>query len=261
MKQSKKLSPFFIAFQGRSGSTHLLHLLNQHPDMQCLNELYHPDSFWRARGKTARNRLARFVKNIMGRTRLINFYYNKAYKKPAHQAHGFQFKFAEHFEVFPEVYERLTNHTPNMKCIFLYRENKLRGALSLQNFKRVKRKHKGAANIQKTKSLDLEPLNVDLEWAVEETRLRETRDQNYLEKVSKDFTVLEVSYESLVKSELETLNRIFTFLDIDTVSDPSFFKHKTKRISAERIQEYVSNYDDLRVRLDKENLAHYLEMD
>lgn len=173
-------SPFSIALIGRSGSTHLLHLLNQHPN--------------------------------------------------------------------------------KIKCIFLHRENNLRGAISKQNFKRIKKKYH-TANIEKNRDISLELLNVDVDLAVQETKSRERLNERYSEMLSGDFDTHYILYEDLIENELATLNKCFDFLKVKTISEESLFEHKTERISANRIRDYVSNFDELHQRLKKENLEHYIEMD
>lgn len=253
-------TPFFIAFIGRSGSTHLLHLLNQHPDIKCFNEVFNPVAFWGKRGDRLERKIKRIVKKLMGRDRLIKRYLSMVYQKPSPACRGFEFKFNEHFEAFPDIHQWLKENNDTVKCLFLYRENNLRGALSLQNFKKIRKKHH-TANLKQDSDIQVDFLEVDIDKAIEEILRREKLNREYFDRLSKEFDTHKVSYEDLVDNELGSLNKCFEFLGIQTISDKKFFVHKTRKISADRISDFVSNFDELYQRLQAENLGHYIEMD
>ena len=253
-------TPFFIAFIGRSGSTHLLHLLNQHPDLKCFNEVFNPVAFWGKRGDRLERKIKRLVKKLMGRSRLIKRYLSMVYHNPSPACRGFQFKIPWDFEAFPEVLQWLKECNPKVKCIFLYRENNLRGALSLQNFKKIREKHH-TANLKQDSDIQVDPLEVDIGWAIQETRRREKLNKEYCDKLSREIQTYKISYEDLIDNEFGALNTCFEFLGAKTISDENFFVHKTRKISTDRIRDYVSNYDELRRRLQVDKLGHYIEKD
>jgi REP element-mobilizing transposase RayT len=253
-------NPFFIAFVGRSGSTHLLHLLNQHADILCFNEFFHVDSFWGKGGRRLNRKFKRLIKQLMGRDRLIKYYLSKVYQSSSPACRGFEVNINGQFDAFLEVYHWLKENNSKVKCIFLYRANNLRGALSKQNFKRIKKKYQ-TANIEQNRDVHMELLNVDIDLVVEEIQSRERLNERYGDMFSRDFDTHHILYEDLVANELATLNKCFEFLGAKTISDENFFVHKTRQISANRIRDYVSNFDELYQRLQTENLGHYIEMD
>lgn len=249
--------PFFIAFIGRSGSTHLMHLINQHPDILCQNESFNSVAFWGTRGEGAGRDIKRFIKRIIGRKRLVAYYLSQIYGRSEPVCRGFEFKFPEHFEAFPDVEDWLKQRSPAMKCLFLYRRNNLKGAVSLQNFKKLRPKYQ-TANLDNNFSGNLDKLHVDIEDAIRETRLRETLNETYYERVSQSFPVHRIAYEDLVADEITTLNGIFSFLGVRTIHDQSFFTHKTRKISKDNLQDYVENYEALRDHLIREGLSKYV---
>jgi len=253
-------NPFFIAFVGRSGSTHLLHLLNQHPDIMCFNEFFHVDSFWGKGGRKLNRKIKRIIKQLMGRDRLIKYYLSKVYQSSSPPCRGVEVNINGQFDAFPEVYQWLKENKRPVKCIFLSRRNNLRGAISRQNFKKIRKKYH-TANIEQNRDVHVELLNIDIDLVVEETQSRERLNERYGEMFSRDFDTHHILYEDLVSDELAILNQCFEFLHAKTISEKDFFEHKTKRISANRIRDYVSNFDELHQRLKKENLEHYIEMD
>jgi Txe/YoeB family toxin of Txe-Axe toxin-antitoxin module len=254
------VNPFFIAFMGRSGSTHLLHLLNQHPDIMCFNEFFNVQSFWGKGGRRLNRKIKRIIKQLMGRDRLVKYYLSKVYQASSPACRGVEVNINGQFDAFPEVYQWLKENSNKVKCIFLSRENNLRGALSKQNFKRIKKKYH-SANIEQDRDVHVEFLDVDIDLAVQETQKREKLNELYSKRLSREFDTHHILYEDLVANEMGTLNGCFEFLHAKTISDGNSFKHKTQRISANRIRDYVSNFDELHRRLKKENLEHYIEMD
>jgi sulfotransferase family protein len=253
-------NPFFIAFVGRSGSTHLLHLLNQHPDIICFNEFFHVHSFWGTGGKKFNRKIKRIFKQLMGRDWLVNYYLSKAYSSSSPACRGFEVNINGQFDEFPEVYQWLKENEKAVKCIFLSRRNNLRGAISKQNFKKIRKKYH-VANIEKNRDSQVESLEIDIDLVVEETQNRERLNERYGEMFPRDFDTHHILYEDLVADELSSLNKCFEFLRAKPIKEEGFFEHKTKRISANRIRDYVSNFDELYQRLKKEKLEHYIEMD
>jgi hypothetical protein len=119
--------PFFIFFPERSGSSHLVNLLNSHPQINCFGEEFHLRDLPGTQERIPKHNSAASVVNSL----------RKIYQNEYTKANGFKFKYPGQPERYPEVMNFLTEHSDQVRIIILYRENRLKAAISKQNHTRL----------------------------------------------------------------------------------------------------------------------------
>lgn len=241
-------TPFVVVFIGRSGSSHLQSLLNQHDGIACRGEIVTrklKHEGWEAEYGDRSFAIVKALRRVYGE------------RPPA--ARGFEYKHSE-FRDYPEVAKALWAERRRMRCIFLERRNNLRGALSLQNFQRV-RSETGSANLPVESGVALGKLTADIPRAIADAAQREA-DNRALAAYAEGFDRrLHIVYEDLVANEAETLAQCFEFLDVGGMPAETPIVHRLKRISASRLEDYVENFAELRAAAIEAGMERYLTDD
>lgn len=218
---------FFIAFFERSGSTMLVDLLNQHPQVECRMEIFDTKDVQK------NHQVRQLDKNQV--IDILSFFKKKALFSKT-KTKGFKFKYPNQFDQYLDVYTYLIEN--QFKCIFLMRKNLLKAAISHQ-YHRTIRKKTGVSNIRQKVDLDMQSLGTLN--AIRYMELRERHNQRFKNKLHADFKqVKTVYYEDLLHKKQETLDEIFQFLEIK----PQLIKpSKYIKIVDNDLKNAIQNYD------------------
>lgn len=225
-------NPFFIFFTERSGSTLLVHLLNEHPEVACEHESF-PVEFSQAEQRTMKN-----IADPVQQTQILA----RIYDRQDVSASGFKFKFKAQYDSYPEVYRFFLRNIDRMKLIFLYRENLLKKAVSRQNLLRLI--NSGEQHYLNSGSgKDFGKLELDLESALEYMQ-RQNRNLQFFKKASAIFQHrIVISYEELIDQSLGTLNQVLDFLDVKPVTELK--EAPIRKITDDNLQNAVENYNEM----------------
>ena len=237
--------PFFISFCERSGSTFLVDLLDQHPDISCESEV-----FSIRRINTNLCRLPEFPNREAVRDRLDRIY-QKGFK-----TNGFKFKYAGQYDLYPDVYEYLLENADKINVIFLYRKNRLKAAISKQNQMRLVSMDK-PSNLTQDNFVKLNKLNLDIEQAFKYINTREILDRQYYEKLKNFKFKYIVAYEDLYTKTDFIMKDIYSFLGVDSNYKPSV---KIKKITNDNIKKALDNYEELVEKIIYTRYEKYLQM-
>jgi LPS sulfotransferase NodH len=225
---------FVIFAQGRSGSTLLVKLLNNHPHIMCDGEILN----------VKRQRKKFFpLKFVKSKARICK-----------QNAYGFKVKIYQLYKdkspsqnVDPKKF--ITDlYRSGWKIIYLKRNNIFRQAIS--SFVAISRDQYH----NRSKRLVLPKLNIDPNKLLRAMKNRE-RHLRGEAKILKNIPHIKIIYEKdLLHDKKKALNKIFRYLKIP------FYPVKTnlKRISKDRLQDYILNYEELKKELSKTEYAKFL---
>lgn len=255
------MNGFFIWFEQRSGSSYLVSLLNSHPEIDCRGEMF--GARRSDRSETTRD----FRDNAYQRT--INLFPgqipNPTNKQTVDELldwlsaedadskiRGLKFKHPSQHGLYSEVAQSLGQHAGSLRVIVLRRKNFLRRAISLLNMQRMQ-------SIQATANtkaeIQLPPLVVDVKEIVRLTKYY-SQSQNAFDAFAKNFSnVLDLEFEQLCSSPEEQGQRLQEFLGVKTVQN---LAAQLKRITPEDLSNAISNFDELKKKLEIEGLNGYL---
>lgn len=255
-----KPTPFIIWFNQRSGSTHLVSLLDSHPEIACFSEI-----FFQGEG-LASNDLFSDSEVDEEETFLEHFFSyrwgpegSNIVKQPQQQkllgAVGFKLKY-EQAARYPKVFQHLYKHKDRIKVIHLIRENFLSTIASstfipklLNTFKRPNLHH-GVSLDGISCTVKLNPDNILEELENLESSITRGR------KAVLDFDTLEVTYENLVDSQNGTCRRILQFLGVGgTDSLSSGFQ----KIMPSSLKDSIQNIDEIRSLLSVSKFSHLID--
>ncbi|MDJ0633951.1 MAG: sulfotransferase domain-containing protein [Xenococcaceae cyanobacterium MO_188.B29] len=234
-----------MSFSERSGSTFLVSLLNQHPDISCESEIF-------SLQKVNKNlfRLPQFPDRETVRDKLDNIYQKNL------KANGFKFKYQGQYDLYPDVYEYLLENADTIKVIFLYRKNRLKAAISKQNQMRLVCMDK-PNNLNQDNFFELDKLNLNIEQAFNYINKREIADRKYYEELQKFKNKYIVAYEDLNNQTDLVIKDIYSFLGVDCYYKPS---EKIKKITKDNIKDALVNYEELVEKIRCTRYEQYLEM-
>ena len=255
-----KPTPFIIWFNQRSGSTHLVSLLDSHPEIACFAEI-----FYQGEGLATNDLFSDSAVHEEGIFLEHFFSYrwgpegSNIVKKPQKQkspgAVGFKLKY-EQAERYPKVFQYLSKHYDRIKVIHLVRENFLSTIASsmfvpklLNSFKRPNLHH-GVSLEGISRTVKLNPDTILKELETLEAGI--TRSRNAV----LEFDTLEVTYENLVQSQNGTCRRILQFL---RVGDTQKLSSRFKKIMPSSLEDYVENIDEIRSLLSGSKFSHLIE--
>jgi len=236
---------FVILFFERSGSSWLVDMLNSHPEISCL-----PEAFYLNWDKNA----GKIGKPAYTKPEDIEQQLHRIYESPKAQSCGFKFKYPIQYNKYPDVVEFLNANKETIRMIFLYRKNRLKGAISSQNNLRLRKLNKTSNLVGK--DTDLEPLKLDIKKAINYTEWRERSDFNFF-NWAKEFTHLHiVTYENLLTDTFQSVADICSFLEVSSTYKPS---SKIRKATPDSIRQAITNYDELQEQLRCHPLEKYLD--
>lgn len=219
---------FFISFWERSGSTFLVDLLNQHPQIVCEHEILAGDEAASSRHVPFSHEDALKVLDAL-------------YSSPAKPCRGFKFKCGAQQLNFSKLARELYQ---NRAVIFLYRKNLLKLFISKLNQLALHQRH-GVSNISQGQEISL---TEKIRWdkSLESYFFRYlycTLAHNvcvYKNILKAPHDVHVLSYEDLVGQTGQSLDSIFRFLQVETMglgNPPSGIVKISKDSIAENFEE------------------------
>jgi len=222
---------FVIFAQGRSGSQLLCDLMNTHPSIHCDTEILR------------KIRVLFPLQYVQGRAARIQ-----------ENTYGFKVKIyqlTDDQKIDPHSF--LTQlHNQEWKIIYLKRLNALRQSLSML----IAINRRNAWHLTSRQTVDLKKNYINPEKLIKEIERR----LNYLnleKDLLTDLPHLPLVYESDLlnpENHQTTLNRIFDYLGIDSVSVKTHFK----RTTALPLSDYIQNYDEIVHRIHQTPYAEFL---
>jgi LPS sulfotransferase NodH len=237
-RQNTKKTRFVIIFSGRSGSTHLRSLLNNHPDIFCRDEKFHDKNKNYSSDRV--NTIAKELSSVFSSNKNVV---------------GFKFKFPEQHEWYPEV-EDFIQKEEDIKIIFLYRKNIVKQAISKQNqlivYKNIK-----DSNILKNQNHIKTSIFLDVNWVKDKAELIMRSYAFYYGKYKNSKNFIKICYEDLVLNQDKEMERIFNFLNVKPERVESHFQ----KITNDDLKNAVSNYEELKNGLNQTKFAQYLYKD
>jgi len=218
-----QVTPFVILFVERDGSTFMTSLLQSHPDIEVVYERF---AVMRQKGQTAHEQLdwARdlWTPPLIGK---------KA-------AYGFKTKLVDVFDL--DGFGRLLQEK-KVKIIHMQRRNRIKAVVSRINARRL---HEATGNWNLYKETDRQPpMTIDLNEFHTCVREREDADANLADFVSSlQLPTALIQYEELQKDKDAVLQRVFPFLNVNSVQ----LQSKTKKHTRDDLREVVTNFDELK---------------
>jgi hypothetical protein len=238
------MTNFFIWFLGRTGSTHLVTLLDSHPQISCWEEIF----FLEYGGKKLKRR-DKFPDAQSVRRRLRKLYGHKT------KTVGFKFKFPPHYETYPDAWAYLYNRRKTVRLICLRRHNVLKRAISKLNHDRL-RHETGGSNIRASKPRTAPPVTVNINQLLQSLPVYEQEDQQLVCLAQGFEHRLTIYYEDLLHDEDNTTKTVMEFMGVNAKVP---LATRTAKYTADDLRESVANYGELREALLGTSHEQYLE--
>ena len=212
-------SHFFILTAPRSGSTVLTRTLDQHPEIFCAGELFHPGDdiyhpewhfrFWGTKKKKGMSRkffaISNYINGYLFAVKHVKRFY--AAREQSKKIRGFKLMIA-HVKDFPTVWNYMRQN--NFKVIILTRRNTFKEALSSFRARQTGVFHSERhIEIMEQKVYVNPPL---LKKRVDEL---EAINRSILD-LANGMDKLIIEYEDLEDWQ-NTLNKVFSFLQVDRI--------------------------------------------
>ncbi len=261
--------PFVVWFRERSGSTHLCHMLNCHPDIMCRQEdfnavLVDPQNPSPAGCQPRPYQQAQFFRRIHNfsgeefddpsRKQIVGHLHNIF--AASHKACGMKFKFPIQFDLYPEVVQELKELSRPLRVIMLYRRNLLKQAVSRANMLRIKARFEGCSNVLQydpsagpaVEKKFHEPFEIDVSKTIayaKRLKSDESRFRQSIEAVSppgRDLPLMSVYYEDLLKDHDATVRQVFEFLDVDPAAPVIQISRKA---TPNDLSQVIANFGEL----------------
>lgn len=252
MEKDKK--DFFILTAPRSGSTVLIRTLDQHPQIFCAGEIFHPSDetyhpewqfpFIGKKNKKGFSRtlftLTNYIKGYLTGAAHINRFYKTRDTK---QLRGFKLM-NRHVTDFPTVWKYLLQN--DKKVIVLVRTNTFREALSSFRARKI-----GVFHSSEDASLAAKKVDVNAAQLKKRVDELEAINSNIL-KLGKNFNHIVLTYEEFEHWQ-EMLNKVFDFLEVEKINMPA----QLRKISATNWRDGVENYEEVETIM-KGTYAHFI---
>ena len=258
------MQPFLVWFQHRSGSTHLVSLLNSHTEIKCKGEVFGCFPVGEAKDladfpecrvlgeKLFRRLVNRFPGRLENPTdantvsELKNYFSEKS--EFADKMRGFKFKFPSQAKLFPEITSHLQSLSSELRIITLTRKNFVRRAISVMNLESVQ-SQTDRANVEF--DLRMEPKVYNVQEVIRLVRYYQEIDSEFVHWARQFNHRLTVEYEDLVNDQESVCNRIQKFLQVNELQP---LQSRTKKITPPDLQDHVKNLDELQDALAAANI-------
>ncbi|KKT37607.1 MAG: hypothetical protein UW22_C0022G0012 [Candidatus Gottesmanbacteria bacterium GW2011_GWB1_44_11c] len=225
---------FIILTMPRSGSNYLSYLLNDHPNIMSIGEVYCRETIWGQPGKTHYNHnyFLKLFRDISPTMFLKLFVYHKYSKHIV--AVGFRLFYhqAEHFR---SILEHLYKDK-SVKVIHLKRINLLENLVSLNLAEKTG--HWSSFGENKSKN---EKLFLTYEECLNHF-VSSTNSQNKFESLFQDHPQITVYYENFLVNHQAEIDRTLTFLGVKKRNLNCSLKKQNTR----PLNEVIINYQDLK---------------
>ncbi len=254
MENSKKLKDFFILTAPRSGSTVLTRTLDQHPQIFCAGELFHPsDKIYHAEWHfpfIGTKKKKGFSRKLFSLTNYIKGYFSgvnhmkKFYGSRNEKAiRGFKLMNG-HTKDFPAVWNYLKNQ--ELKVVVLIRKNTFREALSSFRARKI-----GVFHSAEDASLAEQKVNVNAAMLKKRVDELEAINKNIL-SLSEGKDRIIITYEEFENWQ-QMLDKVFGFLNVEKIE----MQPELRKISAKNWRNGVENYQQVEETM-KGQYAHFL---
>ena len=222
---------YMILFEGRTGSTMMGQMLNQHTDIIHIGEdvSHLQEQGWEAQ-KTWMDRLYFDTANV-----------EDPRIKPGALAVGFKVKLRR-IASPPALSSYLEQH--QIRVMHMTRENKIKQIVSSIRAIDLYRASgnyntdgKNPIPLPQQQEIPLERFNSTLLWLLE----AEQQLDCFISKLK--VPVIKITYEELFRNRQNTLSRIFEFLHVETRGD---VLPETRKITPDDLQQVLTNYGELK---------------
>ena len=219
-------TPFLVLGAGRTGSTLLRHLLNDHPGVHCAGEVLNVSNPVRQALPGAREH------ELLTPARLLH---RRVFAVPGVTAAGFKLFYQHGMGSMPTAWVYL-DALEDLRVIHLQRRDALARYVSLQRALRDGHWTRTGDSAP----VEQPPFDVDPEHFVWWVDLWRERRARALERLS-GRPVLEVWYEDLAADRAGQLAEVFAFLDVPAAPvEAALRKQRTRPL-----EEVVANWDDV----------------
>lgn len=269
LQAPQKVAPtrFVIWFEERSGSSHLVSLLNSHREIKCRGEVFafnqvdsakqtSKEPYFNFDGMLCRRRLCRFPGILLDPSRqqamdMLWEWYNDRRK-----IQGFKFKHPIQAALYPEVDEQLRRWKDELKIVVLHRKNLLKRVVSRLNMIRF-RQDFGISNARSNLGPveQISPINVDVSATVAAIRRLRVQQTSFQAWYATYPQVLHIEYEDLLYDRDRVCQELQQFLHVKVVRP---LRSKVKKISSDQLDIAVANYEELRQALIADDLCQYV---
>ncbi|MFT4155754.1 sulfotransferase [Parafilimonas sp.] len=240
MEKNKK--DFFILTAPRSGSTVLARTLDQHPQIFCAGEIFHPSGeifhpewqfpFIGEKNKKGLSRalfsVINYIKGYAAGAGHIKKFYNT---RNAKAIRGFKLM-NRHVTDFPTVWKYLLQS--DKKVIVLVRKNIFREALSSFRARKIGIFHAGEDTLPAATKVTVNA--AQLRQRVDELEVINSRIVN----LGKNFNHIVLMYEEFENWQ-QMLCKIFGFLEVEEITMPA----QLRKIGTANWREGVENYEEV----------------
>lgn len=224
----KEYGKFVVISRSRTGSNLLVSFLNNHRKIRAFGEKF-----------------------VYLHNRDTNSIYNEIFRKKSTKITGFKLFYYHPLDSDDRSIWELLKNDQSIKIIHLRRRNALRAYLSqkiAQNTKVwVNSGDNNVATDTKKVHLDIDEMFKDFEDT--------NNDINQTKSTFDEHQMIEVFYEDLIQDRIETMNRIFDFLNVSRIQ----VKTTMKKQNPEKIKDLVINYDALKEKLINSEYSFMLE--
>ncbi|MBD3249274.1 hypothetical protein GF336_04480 [Candidatus Woesearchaeota archaeon] len=228
---------FVIIGDARTGTTMLRGMLNQHPDINCEDEIISNDG-----GTIVSNPILWRFRNLIG------YIAKKTFFKRIKIVLFLSKKRKEKVIGFKALYEQISKGIEsfllkrNFKVILIIRKDKIRRALS-----EIKAKKTGVWNVVKEKKEKIpknNPINVDFE-ELKKTVETNLKGDNHWKKIVERENTLLISYEDLVKDKDKNLGVVLESLGFNREDARNLTPSSIKLSKEKPISSMIDNYDEI----------------
>ena len=238
-------NPFFVWFHHRSGSTHLISLLDSHPQIATWGELFYrgeagavEDLYTRSLAKSEAKFLQDFY-SYRWDSNGANLTESDP-EPPLVNAIGFKLKYQQ-ADVYPGVMDHLCQE-PRAKVIHLVRENLLAAIVSSAMIPRLLKQFRrpnllsGEATEQVNRTVWLDPQTLVGDLAALESRIDCARE------AIRGFESLEITYEDLIETPSRTCRTVLEFLNVDPTPE---LASRYVKIMPPSLRDAIDNWSDV----------------
>ena len=245
----RSMIKFIVLSTQRSGSSYLCSLLDKHPAIRCVEEIFMPRNrneityrSWRSAS------FSRRLKDWLNRQQSVDAYLRQLCEKHRRfDAFGFKLMYGQ-AQRYPEVIDWCRNN--DVKVVHLIRRNSLKMVVS--------RKVAAKRGVYlSTRPVEAVTVNLDTRRLVRELRESERLVQRNRELFSA-LPYLETSYEEIMADRDQQLRRVLTFLGCEVNVQLSSELVKT---SPDSLESLIDNYGEVRATLAGSRFEGYLEQD
>lgn len=238
---------FIVLSTQRSGSSYLCSLLDKHPDIRCVEEIFMPRNRNPVTYRTWRNAsFGRKLKHLFTRQESIDAYLEELCAgQPKLDAFGFKLMYGQ-VARYPEILNWCKRN--DVRVVHLIRKNALKMVVSRQVA--LKR-----GVYLSTRPVEAVTVNLDTRRLIPELQQSDRLVQHNRELFSM-LPCIETSYEEVMKDRDEQLRRVQTFLGCHVNLQLSSELVKT---SPDSLENLIDNYGEVCEALSGSRFEKYLE--